>query len=769
MGPSKPSLNGTAQQPPQAPPAQAGVLVAQALEDAIGACRRTVAAISNEHRLKNKKFRDTEFDLEHDTFRCLHGYTEWLDCDTRDVQRVTDLFSRPRFFPEKGAAASTGVRQGMLGDCYFLSALATASSVPGLVEKICVARDEQVGVYGFIFHQDGGWVSVIVDDLLMTNIPKWESLDANQKLLYHEDKDHYNETARTSGNILYYARGGEEDETWVPLIEKAYAKLYTNYSHLEGGVTHHSVEDLTGGVSVVYLTKDILDTGRFWSEELMLANKDRLFACGFYDADGPADDPWSEQPVVQGLLGGRSYSVLRAAEFNGRRFLVLRNPWGKSEWKGPWSNGSREWTDEWTRFLPQLQHSLQNSGQFVMEYADFLRTFDTLERTYLFDDSWVESSSWLHAPIPAAPHAASYGTLSFTATLPERAKTIFVLSKLNDQAFRSVTHAARVSMDYAVVRLGDAEPILTVTEARPYCYRSLALELELEAGTYVVYVRVDREKLTGDDVRSNQGAEGADGEDDQEVDNEDDEEGPTLNTSMKVISRIISAKMRRQTIAGNWEATLLEQFTPKTLSQAIAEDLRALAGAANGGAAHDEASETDESVLAEAAEAEDAADERFAQMRARKISVRSIRAPSLRAPSLFGDTTVVELDGGPDEAKAGAAKKRFSFELPPHTVPLVLTVLRLLVMGCLNLVALVGLGLMRSFIGAEIAQAPAVLADASAEDGWEEEEIKEDWRPLLKDKGTSVILGLRVFTQAAEPAEVTGRLKLTRALIRRLS
>jgi hypothetical protein len=83
--------------------------------------------------------RDPEFDLEYDQWRCLHGYSQQTDVVGKDVQRVTEIFDHPEFFPSGGAAQSTAIQQGGLGDCYFLSALATVSSLPGLIEKICVA------------------------------------------------------------------------------------------------------------------------------------------------------------------------------------------------------------------------------------------------------------------------------------------------------------------------------------------------------------------------------------------------------------------------------------------------------------------------------------------------------------------------------------------------------------------------------------------------------------------------------------------------------
>ena len=84
--------------------------------------------------------------------------------------------------------------------------------------------------------------------MLLTDIPKYEELDRDSKAIYHFDKEEYQRIARRHGKSLLYAKAGSQEETWVPLIEKAYAKYYGNYSHLEAGWTWEAVEDLTGCV-----------------------------------------------------------------------------------------------------------------------------------------------------------------------------------------------------------------------------------------------------------------------------------------------------------------------------------------------------------------------------------------------------------------------------------------------------------------------------------------------------------------------------------------
>ncbi|KDR70872.1 hypothetical protein GALMADRAFT_75596 [Galerina marginata CBS 339.88] len=476
------------------------LLVTKELEKAIEDCKTKVQRIAKECKAKNRKFRDIEFDLENDKNRCLYGLiTQTNESHSpADVHRVTQIFDNPKFFAG-GAADSNDIIQGALGDCWFLSALATVSTAPGLVEKFCVARDEKVGVYGFIFFRDNAWVTVIIDDMLYTRVPKYEELKASEQELYHYDKDIYNKSARKGGKSLYFAKSGTAGETWVPLIEKAYAKLHGNFSHLLAGQECDAIEDLTGGVSTVLQSKDILDTDRFWDEELGRANKDRLFGCSFNKLDSTRSGVSGAK--VQGLVGNHAYSVLRAVECKGKRFVVVRNPWGKSEWTGRWSDGSKEWTQEWLEVLSKLGHQFGDDGQFVMEYSDWLDCFAQIDRTILFDSTWMMSSQWLKVVTPPLPAAWSYGDVSFTFTLTGPSNTVIVLSQLDTRYYRDIAGRATWTMDFALVKEGETEPIAESAHSEFYL-RSVHLEAELEAGTYMVYVRLDRTLDRNEDNKS---------------------------------------------------------------------------------------------------------------------------------------------------------------------------------------------------------------------------------------------------------------------------
>ncbi|KAH8833437.1 hypothetical protein DL96DRAFT_1771293 [Flagelloscypha sp. PMI_526] len=476
---------------------KAGLLVTEELDKAIADCKARVARISKECRAHNRKFRDAEFDLENDRWNTLHGLNApETPYSPSDIQRISQLFSKPSFFGTGESARANDIHQGALGDCWFLSALATISGMKGLVEKLCVARDELVGVYGFIFFRETTWVPVIIDDLLFTSIPKWEELSITEKSLYHDRKEHYDALARKGGRGLYFARcGGEEGakETWVPLIEKAYAKLHGDYQSLNGGFCGEALEDLTGGVSTIVRVKDILDTEQFWHEELVKANQDRLFGCSLtFTSSARNNNAYLYQH------GPRWESCLLLA---GKRFVVLRNPWGdtNSEWNGKWSDGDEAWTLEWLQRLPEIGHAFgRHDGQFVMEYCDFLTTWDDIDRTLVFDSSYVMSSQMLQVDVRPLPSCYTYGDVSFTIEIPEKSPAVIVLSRLDERYFTDLAVRSAWHFDLSLFKAGEPEPIIeSVHGTYRGVMRSINFEVDLEPGEYVVHVRIGRNYTAG--------------------------------------------------------------------------------------------------------------------------------------------------------------------------------------------------------------------------------------------------------------------------------
>ncbi|TFK48416.1 cysteine proteinase, partial [Heliocybe sulcata] len=485
--------------------------VTEEMQSAYDGCKAEVDRIIEHCRNGNRRFRDLEFDLEEDRDDCLYGLERDESCQPPDILRVTDIFRDPEPVLFKEGATADDLVQGQLQDCWFLAALATvctASKDSNWIErKICVKHDVQVGVYGFIFYRDRGWVHVVVDDLLFVHAPKYENVQEEASTL---DKDQYNKVARSGSKSLYFASSGTEGETWVPLIEKAFAKLHGDYAALNYGFTCDAVESLTGGVYNCFHLHDILDSDKFWREELMKlsdkvngdkASKDRVFSCLLANPSNDSDTSVS----IRGLRPEHAYSIIDAIEHpkTGKRFVKIRNPWGRGgEWDGRWSDGSKEWTTKWavpgTEELVHIRaedlgHEFGDDGQFIMEFDDFLSTWSYVDRTKLFNDEWAYSCHWLNVSTRPAPSAWSPGDVSFSITIAEDTPAVIVLSQLDDRAFHELSGCYKWSLDFVMYKQGAGQQEIGRSVHERLWRRSVNLELSnLQKGTYIVHVRLLR-------------------------------------------------------------------------------------------------------------------------------------------------------------------------------------------------------------------------------------------------------------------------------------
>ena len=262
------------------------------------------------------------------------------------IHRIDWIFDSPKFTVD--GYSSSDIKQGGNGDCWWLAAVATIAHRKDLMEKVCVIRDEEVGVYGFVFYHDGEWISTVVDDSLYLTQTDFD--------YYQDTYDSTGKRARewkqreqTGSEALYFAKCDDPNETWLPLLEKAYAKVHGDYESISGGYPGEAVEDMTGGVSTTVASNRVLRKDKLWKE---LVNADEEFVFSL-SALGTGWD-WKKN----GLALGHAYSILKATEEVGEdgqkvRLVQIRNPWGErasngiGEWSGPWSDGSKEWTPYW--------------------------------------------------------------------------------------------------------------------------------------------------------------------------------------------------------------------------------------------------------------------------------------------------------------------------------------------------------------------------------------------------------------------------------------
>ena len=142
-----------------------------------------------------------------------------------DVPELNDDDGRLQVFVNE--VTPSDIKQGLLGDCYFLSVLSVLAEHSRRITKLFLTdRQNNLGVYGVKICKNGEWKEVVVDDY----IPCWKDGPAFSK---------------AHGN-----------ELWVILLEKAWAKLHGSYERIEAGFAENVLRDLTGAPTEVIESGD---------------------------------------------------------------------------------------------------------------------------------------------------------------------------------------------------------------------------------------------------------------------------------------------------------------------------------------------------------------------------------------------------------------------------------------------------------------------------------------------------------------------------------
>ncbi|KAM9316869.1 calpain-8-like [Gastrophryne carolinensis] len=267
-------------------------------------------------------------------------------------KRPTELYNDPYFVIE--GATRDDIHQGYLGDCWFLTSVVSLTMNDKLLHLVIPGnqsfKTDYAGIFHFVIWQYGQWMSTVVDDRLPS-------------------KDGHLTFLRSNTN-----------EYWSALIEKAYAKLCGCYEALIMGSPSEAMTDLTAGVSEIFFTDDpdLLP-------KLQKGFKEKFFISCITD---------SRESAVN-LSQDHAYSLTGLEEVTYRgeqtQLIRVRNPWGFSEWIGPWSDEydlflmdfffSLYWMQsapEWDQIDPEVKANLnlrREDGEFWMSFSDFIVEF----------------------------------------------------------------------------------------------------------------------------------------------------------------------------------------------------------------------------------------------------------------------------------------------------------------------------------------------------------------------------------------------------------
>ena len=241
---------------------------------------------------RGELFKDPEFPPEYDSLaKTSNAPKTW---QTYTWKRSTEFMDQSQMAVFRDIEPND-IRQGSLGDCYFLCCLSVLAERPKLVKRLFITEEpNQAGCYAIWLNANGSWKSYILDD--------------------------YFPCTAHSGPAFTRSNG---PELWVLLLEKAYAKAYGGYDIIEGGHPALALRDLTGAP---YDFLESEDSDEVW--EYVKNSNDRQYLLTCYTKSTET----REEKNPLGIVSGHAYSILDAQEVitteGKERIIQIRNPWG---------------------------------------------------------------------------------------------------------------------------------------------------------------------------------------------------------------------------------------------------------------------------------------------------------------------------------------------------------------------------------------------------------------------------------------------------------
>ena len=181
------------------------------------------------------------------------------------------------------------IAQGNVGDCYFLSSLASlAYSDPAVISQSIASMGD--GTYVVRFRSGGGDVYLRLDADLPVN----------------------------GGGTPAYARFGPNNTLWAPLMEKAYAYYRygsNSYASINGGWMADVYQAVTGQTSSMQWVAQVTGDQAYSFISNALSHGNAVTAGTNYNASGP-------------IVGSHAYMVKSVQTVDGVKTVTVYNPWG---------------------------------------------------------------------------------------------------------------------------------------------------------------------------------------------------------------------------------------------------------------------------------------------------------------------------------------------------------------------------------------------------------------------------------------------------------
>lgn len=367
---------------------------------------------------------------------------------------------------------------------WFVSALHAVAAKPQWLSRIFIGYFKTEGFAQFNFYKCNEWIGVTVDDFLVVD-------GLNQLIMGHSI---------------------DRTDMFVPLAEKAYAKLHRCYEALEPKVTPElrfidlvqlALTDLSGGINTVYTTRDANGNEMAWPKRdaLWRKLKEAIKSTTLCSLLLRSESSGSRERSHAGILPDHLYGVMDARFIEQQRLVKVRN-WNDgvdTQWKGKWAPHSPLWTDTLLGLL-QYDHT---QSEIWLHYDELLYYFSDVIVTETYANTDMISGTFAEGSTDPADADISLCYPQYALTLSPHPTagdvTMDVIIGLHRRDARmSITRAKEATVKYRpalglavlstddnqrrVTKLGDESPIQLLSprlQRDMYCSISVDAEMLL--------------------------------------------------------------------------------------------------------------------------------------------------------------------------------------------------------------------------------------------------------------------------------------------------
>lgn len=333
------------------------------------------------------------------------------------------------------------VSESPIAWCDLYSALAAMAEYPQRLLKIFTTKEvNNQGVYSVNFLVSGINLEILLDDYF--------PCIQNSQLLFSRPQNY---------------------ELWFLLLEKAFAKLYGNYSEIKSVMVAEAFETMTGMPSSQHALREAKEDD-LWNTLLESDQRNHIICVGSYQKFANKNKVF--------MVGG-------VYEIDQKRVVKIKNHYDSIEWNGEFANGSDKWTKE---LKEELGHYEGEQANFYMDIKEFTKTFDFYSICH-YNDKWIRNGIF----VEAEPNKSTF----FEFTI-DKEMEVFISVHQRLPIFMSQAEDYEISPVEIIlaeetihdgirgIAFGEKDGLL----GKPTVYATDKIKLKLSEGKYILRVKV---------------------------------------------------------------------------------------------------------------------------------------------------------------------------------------------------------------------------------------------------------------------------------------